>query len=699
MILFKEDFLTQRAIVDTETKNSTFIKMGILLKRMGIENNMFFLALTQPEIQKYDPHHLTDNSEELRQRIALECKLNPWYYFREVIRVGASGSNGIPYILNRANLAQAWAYLNCLDSYLTMPRQLGKTFGAIGTGSWLEFFAGNHITLGLFAKDAKLAQENVSRLKDVRDNLPKYLLEASIADTNNKEGISYAALANQILTFVAQKDKGAAEGQGRGQTLAFEHWDELEYYENNWISFATAQAAMGAAKPQCIASGCPSGTMITTTAGDLDDPKCRFGCSIIYNSMMFHEKLYDCRNRDELLNVIDTNCSNRTLYMEYSYKQIGKTDEWFFDTTRNMSDKRKIEKEYLNRRTPGSSTSLFPPELLIRASDSVKEPVAVTYYESLVIRWYQHPKMIMEDPSLRNKPYIMASDTSDNVGRDYTTFIMVDPYDLSPVAEFKCNMTNMAFVTRAIKKFIIDFPRSIFIPERNKNGAMMLDFLLAMLQADTSFSPFTRVYNEFCQDYTSDTPSFRTLDLASGLVRKKFGFTTGAGSRDTLYSSVLTTAVQLTADRFYSATLVSEIKGLVKRNGRIDHSIEGHDDSLIAYLLCVWFAIFGRNHHMYGIKSDELLSLITEDGASTDKESKQRTLEMRARGNELVKLILKANNSIVRNAYQRELDKIKAYLDEDFLEEDKLETMAQVTEQATKGKPVSNTALQILSFM
>jgi len=677
MILFQEDFATQRAIVDYDTRNMSFIKMAVLLKRMGVENNMFFLALTQPELKGVDPHS-KNLSPELQLRIGLECKINPWYYLREVVRVGSAGSGGIPYILNRANLAQAWCAFNCLNTFLTMPRQIGKTIGSVGLASWVIFFAGNHITFALFAKGAKLVHENVARLKDMRDNLPPYLLELSISDENNKEGISYTALATKYLTFTAQKDKAAAEDQGRGQSISWEHWDEICYYDNVDRSYPTATSAMDAAKGQCIASGCPAAILITSTAGDIDDPRGRYAFQMVCDAIRFHEKIYDLKNVDEVNNLLRTNSDNRLFYLEYSHLQLGKTQEWFEEKTAGK-DPKKIAKDYLNQWLHGSGSNLFPKELIERAVHSVKEPVTSTFYESLMIRWYQDPKQIMADPSLVNKPYLMASDTSDNVGRDYTTFIMIDPFDLSVVCTFRCNSTNMAFVTKCIKKFLSDFPRSIFIPERNKNGAMMLDFLIVMLAADRNFNPFTRIFNTYCQEHDASTPDFRTLDLASGTVRKHFGFTTGANTRDTLYSNVLTTALQLNADRLYDIDLVNEFKGLTKRNGRIDHTVEGHDDLLISYLMCCWFVLFGRNHHMYGIRPDEFMCNITDTGEATDIETKHRMAKMRARGKELLKMIAHAQNAIVRNAYQRELSQIKAYLDEDITDdENKVQGIEQV---------------------
>ena len=165
MLLYQEDYETQGGCLQTNTKNLSFIRTAFLLEKMGIKNNRFFLHLTQPELANYDPHNLKDPSAELVARIAHECKINIWYFLREVIRIGASGSNPIPYQLNRANLAMTWCFVNSFDMFITMVRQMGKSIGAIALYDWSLYFAFRNSVLGMFAKDDKLIQAklNVSK--------------------------------------------------------------------------------------------------------------------------------------------------------------------------------------------------------------------------------------------------------------------------------------------------------------------------------------------------------------------------------------------------------------------------------------------------------------------------------------------------------------------------------------------------------
>ena len=82
-ILFNSDFKKNGAIVDHQTKNVSFLRMVGILKQLGCENCYFLLALYQKELIGVDPY-AKDLTKEQKRRIIIECKINPWYYFREI---------------------------------------------------------------------------------------------------------------------------------------------------------------------------------------------------------------------------------------------------------------------------------------------------------------------------------------------------------------------------------------------------------------------------------------------------------------------------------------------------------------------------------------------------------------------------------------------------------------------------------------
>ena len=682
MILFEKDFKQQGAIVDTTTRNLSFVKMSLVLNQMNVHNNLFMLSLFDKDLKGRDPHNLNDDSEELRLRVGMEAKINPWFFFRECVRITASGSGGVPFVLNRANLALMWNFYNSIDTFLVMPRQCGKSVGTMAIAAQYLYIAGMELQWGMFCKGIKLQNENVDRLKKIRDALPKYLLHQTSADTNNKEGVAYAKLGTKMLTFVAQDDKQAASDQARGQTHSVQNWDEIAFYNNIDLSFPVATAALNQGGEDARKAGLPSAKILTTTAGDIDDKRGRWSYNQVCDSLRFTEKLYDSEDIDSLMGYLRTNSRNMMMYLEYSYKQIGKTDEWFERVTRGK-DEATIQRDYLNMWTHGTSNSIFTKEMIAKIQSSRREPVATTSYETLIIKWYDDPEVLKSTERLRNIPYVLGLDTSDNVGRDFTTMCMVNPIDLHVVATFKCNTTNLSFVARAILRLLVEFPRAIFIPERNKIGVVFIDYIFAEMRRDV-FDPLTRIYNRYFQEYTRDTV-VTSLNYDDGSVRKNFGFTTtkSATSREFLYSTVLMTAMKLMGDRLYDAALIDEISGISMKNGRVDHSEKGHDDLLIAYLLALYFILFAANHNLYGISIDEFLSEVDENsGDSVDAEFKSQQNRLKALLIDYKGKLKHASNDILKQALEREIQKITRVIGDVTVEESNFVSLDKAKNQA-----------------
>ena len=687
MILFQDDFASQGAIADTSTKNLSFLKMALVLNKLGVRNNLFPLALHDRDLVGIDPHNLHDDSTELRQRIAIEAKINPWYYFRELVRISASGSGGIPYILNRANLAQTWVFMNSIDSMLVIPRQCGKTINSMSLCSNYLYIMGTNVKWAMFCKGLKLQNENVDRLKKLRDALPPYLLHQTQRDTNNKEGVAYDALKTELLTFVAQSDKQAAGDLARGQSIAVMHWDEIAFFDNINLSYDQVKATMDAAGQQARDAGLPSAVLLTTTAGDIDDPRGRWCYRQVCDSMRFTEQMYDCKDREALMDVLRINSRNNMFYMEYSYRQLGKSDEWFESKTKGK-EPRVIAMDYLNRWEHGSSASILPKDMIDKIQSSRKDPVVITNRQSMIIRWYDNPETLKNTTSFRERPYIIGCDTSDNVGRDFTTLCMVDPYDLHIVCTFRCNTTNITFVAEAIMEFLRDFPRSIFIPERNKAGAYLIDYIIAKMQG-VHFNPLERFYNLYFQEYTSDSDLTR-LDYTDGRVRQKFGFSTTKNSREMLYSTVFMTALDLVGDRLYDSAIIDEISGLTTKNGRVDHGEAGHDDLIISYLLACYFIIFASNHQLYGIRPDEFMCAIAKDGSRVDEEYKRQQILIKRQIVELKNKIKVTDNYVVKQAYQRELDKLMNAVGSIEVEDNAFQSLEQARNEAVEEAKASS---------
>ena len=77
------------------------------------------------------------------------------------------------------------------------------------------YILADSVDIGMFTKDTGLLQDNVKRLKELRDSLPYYMVERTAKDWDRKEGLSYAKKKNFYKTYTAANDERGAYKQGR----------------------------------------------------------------------------------------------------------------------------------------------------------------------------------------------------------------------------------------------------------------------------------------------------------------------------------------------------------------------------------------------------------------------------------------------------------------------------------------------------
>lgn len=594
---------------------------------MGISNNKFFLVILDTDLIGIDPHNLKDDSMELKLRIARECKQNPWYFFRSMIRVPAAGTNGTPFILSRANLGMIWLYFNHIDNLLIMPRQLGKTIGSIAITSFVIYVLGENITFAMLTKDNTLRKENVTRLKDIRDEFPNWFVHKQRIDADNAESISYEALNNEYVTFVGQGSVSGAERLGRGMTVPSQHWDEPAFFKNIAVTYPIAISTTNAAVESAAKHNQPYGNILTTTAGMLNTDEGVFTHNLICNSLTFTERLYDLRDQPELKSIVKMNSRQGMVYSEFSYKQLGKTDEWFEEkTARTAGDDEIIARDYLNKWTFGTGKqSPIPKNLLDRLYAGKVEADYVQYIEDFMIKWYIPERIVKSPTEFAKIPIAVGMDASENVGRDYTSFVFTDCRNMSVIGTCSCNTSNIIKIAMFVCRWL-RYENVIFVPERNSVGCAIIDYCLLQLDK-LGVNPFFRIYNDIVQEYGEGAARITRAEInRPGFYnehRKAFGFRTSSTTRPFLYKTVFGRVMETSCQHVRDIGLINQIAGLTIKNGRIDHGSGGNDDSVIAYILTGYLLFFGNNLEMYDFSNcgvDLLLRdlTISEDGTVRD---------------------------------------------------------------------------------
>lgn len=610
---------------DTKTTNRTFVDMAAKFEKMGVKNYAWHLALMQPDLQGVDPHD-PDITVTQKEKIGLECRYNPWYYFREVVRIPPQGDiNPVPLRANRGNLAMFWLFFAHVPIFLIQPRQTGKSVSTDTISAYVMWIGSVNTNMFLITKDHTLRKTNIDRIKAIRDALPQYLVSKGASDPNNSEELGCAARGNTYRTGVSQGDKKAADKLGRGLTVPFLHIDEAPFIRFISTTWPAAISSGNTARENAAKAGQPYGLIVTTTAGKMDDEDGRYVYDILSKAYEWNEELYDCKDEEEVHALIKANGStSKWVNVTMSHRQLGYTDEWLIDKINTSNaDSEQADRDYLNIWTSGTQGSPLTPAQNKRVLESEMEVQSHEVHPDgmYVLRKYFSEEEFEE---VLSKTHVaIGLDTSDAVGRDGIGMVWTNLYDMSTVAASTVNETNILSYAMWVVSLLVRYPNTTLVIENRSSGQSIIDIICRLLH-NRGIDPFTRIFNRVVDEYQDDKNRFE--EIQKPLVSRTwdwynkykglFGYKTGAGahSRAMLYGNVLQEAAKRSVDKIRDKKLSGEIRGLVTKDGRIDHATASNDDMVVSWLLTQWFASHGRGLFYYGIGEHILMRSVTIDG-------------------------------------------------------------------------------------
>lgn len=622
MILLRQDWdMYPGAIIDVKTPNHTFLKYSALLRTMGVKNHAFPLALLNPELQGVDPFSNNLSMEQMAM-VAIECRDNPWYYFREVSMAPGRGSpEPVKFRANRGNMAVFWLYFNHITSMLIQIRQTGKSFSVDSLLVYLTNILLSNSNIAILTKDDTLRAFNSERIRDIQSELPFYLIQKTPADIANTEEITFKSLGNAIRLMVPNKSPKAALNIGRGLTVGTFICDEAAFIYNIGITLPAALAAGTAARDSARVNGDPFGTILMTTAGKKDDRDGAFVFNLLSKSAVWTEKFFDAETPEKLYELVCSNSPGGELRVNctFSHRQLGYTDEWLKQAVKDaLVTGEDADRDFFNKWTSGSLASPLSIELLTM----IKQSENTTFYTEIAAPYNYALRWHLEESAvsfvMQNDDHVISIDSSDAVGGDDIGMVIRSVKSGAVVAAGNFNETNLITFCEWLMTLFVKYPRLTLVIERRSTGAMIVDYLIMMMLAK-NIDPFRRIFNWVVQNKEEHPERYaevsKELYLRDNAVytkyKKEFGFSTsssGATSRNELYSTTLLNAAKYTGDKTKDPIVIEQIMSLTTRNGRVDHRVGGHDDVCIAWLLSGWLLFNGRNLDHYGIKTREVLS-------------------------------------------------------------------------------------------
>lgn len=573
--------MRRETMIDTSTKNLSFLKTSQQLANAGVKNHFFMLRLDHPELAGINP--FSDSLSATQKFLIMsEVRGNVWYYFREIARIPQIGTPepGI-FELNVGGCAIIYCCEHNLDHIVIMPRQTGKTITEIQFSIWCNCFATSNSMETYLHKNQQAADDNLKKFKTMKDLIPRWMLNI-ITDHMDKDNIEEKYLVRMNNTIVSKPSASSiagAEKIGRGTTTPLIYEDEFAFQAYNKTIFNTLIPAWNTAAEIANKNDAPFGIRITTTPNSLAVPEAQFAFGMIQEAKQFDFGIYDIPEQ-KLHQYLKDNSVRQMLYIIYTWQELGKTQEWY-NAVRARTDAINAQRE-LDLVWPESTEGMFfGVEQLDRVKMHLKKPASkLRIMDRYDITLYETPDW--------TRNYIISCDVATNAALDRSALTIIDPGDFHVVGLFYTAHIDTDDYRKLIYTLAtVYFLHSYVVIENNSIGTPILD----ILRKDSLIEP--RLYRE-------EDKREAEVTMEGGKIMKTkrqriiYGVSTTSASRPRMFG-LLRDIVDNYPETIVSPELYSELKTLqVKANNRIEALDSAHDDIVMSYLIARYAIYYGE---------------------------------------------------------------------------------------------------------
>ena len=565
------------------TTNKSFLEIHKFLEDSGIRNNKFMLVLLDPDLARIDPHDPSLNSI-MKTKVLRECLYNPWYFFREVVRIPDSGqATGVKFELTRGNLALIFCLMMNLNIFLEQPRQTGKTISSLCWYLYLFNFGTANAEMSFLNKKLDDSTLNLQRVREIRELLPSYLKMdqafapdgSRIRGKNNVQTLQHPVNGNRIRTVASARNKVSAASLMRGRTTPIIYIDEYGFIPYNSIIYTNMVPAFNTAANNARRNGSPYGMVVTTTPGMLTTDEGIEAFTMKEGATPFSERWYDL-SVEEIRNIISSNTNSNFVYIKYTYQQLGKSEEWFKELCITMrKDWDAIRREVLLEWSASSANSPFRAEDLDIIKGLVRQPINTV----LLLNKYE---LKIYEKMYEKHPPLIGVDVSGGYQRDSSAITVVDSYTTRVTAELNSNFISTPELAMVIYDIVSRWmPNAVVNIERN--GGFGSSVIARLMQTSIRKNLFYSIKDKVVEERITGAQVHRKTQKT-----KVYGSDSTKQERERLME-ILRDRVDYHKDKIISPTIYEELCGLeVKKSGKIEHSANTHDDQVFSWLWALW---------------------------------------------------------------------------------------------------------------
>lgn len=610
--------VTQIVHIHTETTNQSFIDMHFILKEKGIKNNDFFLVLFDRDLVGVDPRDPMLN-QFMQAKILREIMHNYWYFIREVVRIpdqGGSVSSGKRYKLHRGNLAMNFLFTLNYNMFVELPRQHFKTMSALCRYLWTFNFGTTNSEIMFIHKNHDGSKENLGRVKRLREALPKYLQMSSAIGVDGKklkvsntvETLQHPTNYNKIRTLPSAKNKALANNLGRGCTMPIHYYDEFAFIVHNKIIYSAATPAYKTASKNAKLNGSPYGILLTTTPGDLHTDEGNYAFDVRNNATPWNEKYYDM-TYEQLEELRQSNTKSPFFHIRFTYQQLGSGEDYFKEMVVDLQrDWEAIRREVLLEWANITTNCPFKREDLELIEQYCREPIRTMLFG----RAQQYQFNIYEDLDLRYPP-IIGVDVAGSLYQDSSAVTVLDSKSTRVTATFSCNYIPTDDLAELIYTLVKNYmPNAVVNVE--SNGGFGASVLQRLVKTDIKRNLYYEIKDKVLEERSNGIRTIR-----NSVKVKVYGLNSTKEKRARLIE-LLYERVNYHKDKFVAKPILEEMKAMeVKKNGKVEHSSNSHDDQVFSYLMAIYVWYDGQElMERYGImknsiKTDEDIEEIITD--------------------------------------------------------------------------------------
>lgn len=604
---------------DFGTKNESFLMTAKELKTLGLKNWYFMLEVKYPNIgvQDLDPYDPNLTQEDMG-KILIECKQNPWFFFREVCKIPVRGTGLVPLYLHRAGCAAIWCFLHSIDFELVQPRQTYKTTVITAIMEYAVLFEYQNIDIPYMHKTEQRCEGNVGILRDYIMALPKFMNPwANQKHPPGLQSLKYEAHNVNVRVLSAAKRENDASDKTRGFSLFIWFIDECEFIPYIKAVINGANPTIVQARKTAKANGIRSCMMYASTPGDLETPEGKDFQSIIDNIPNFDESFYDMTDEEvermKSVPMPDEDDQERKpvtmVYIEFNYVQLRKDLQWLKEQYYEAVSKGTID-EYrrgvLLQRYRGSDSVLFDQNDIDYITKNVREPdhdlfLLNKFHFYVYNHKINHVDITKEiqlfDASI---PYMIGIDPASGKGGDNTAICVVHPYTFEVVGELLSPFLGPFDLMRIITEIAKIIPRGIFIIETNNLGTAIVDFVQESNMAH-------RFYHDPKLDISKNPITKETPEMTVQRKSKEKGYI-GTYTTATIREKMFVLLKAQVHDYRYLMTtkhLSWDITNLIRaKNGKVEAAPGLHDDMVMAYNHVLYVFYNGYKLERFGIQKE-----------------------------------------------------------------------------------------------